>query len=199
MMNITSSPQQQQQPPVSLSTDETILSSSTSSVILSSSPPPTTFPSVSLNPRSSIADHRIKPRPGVSVDIDTNKLSTIKRSQAISNIQDLDEDSPVTFDAGPSEHFHVRKKVQLPTNFTSRNKDESPVSSFDKHQMNCSGGGDESDTRSECSEKLLEYLDEEKPILAGIHVKGATLNRLIRVLIESFRKFERSAFFSDRN
>lgn len=191
MMNITSSPQQQQQP-VSLPTDETILSSSNSSVTLSSSPPPTTFPSVSLNPRSSIADHRIKPRPGGGVDIETNKLTTIKRSQAISNIQDLDEDSPVTFDAEPNEHFHNRKKVQLSTNYPSRHKDESIISSFDKHQTTNSGGGDESDTRSECSEKMPEYVEEEKPIVSGIHVKGATLNRLIRVLIDSFRKFDRN-------
>ena len=39
--------------------------------------------------------------------------------------------------------------------------------------------------------KSPEYLEEEKPILPGIHVKGATLNRLIRLLIDSFREFER--------
>ena len=49
-----------------------------------------------------------------------------------------------------------------------------------------SGGGDESDTRSESSEKTPEYIEEERPILSGIHVKGATLNRLIRILIDSF-------------
>ena len=189
-MSITSSPQQ----PVSLSSDETILSSSTSSVALSSSPPPPlSFPSVSFIPRSSIADHRIKSRPGGVVDIDTNKLSTIKRSQAISNIQDLDENSPVTFEIEPNEHFHARKKVQISMNSSStsnRTIDES-TSSIDKHQTNSSGGGDESDTRSECSEKISEYLEEEKPILSGIHVKGATLNRLIRILIDSFGKFER--------
>ena len=71
---------------------------------------------LSLIPRSSIADHRIKSRAG-AIDIDTNKLSTtIKRSQAISNIQDLDEDSPVTFEIEPNEHHHGRKKVQLQTN-----------------------------------------------------------------------------------
>ena len=197
MMNITSSPQQQ---PVSLSNDEIILSSSTSSVTLSSSPPPLptpTFPSVSLNPRSSIVDHRMKSRPGAAgVDIDPNKLFTIKRSQAISNIQDLDEDSPVTFEPEPNEHLYGRKKVQLLANVISRSKDESSISSFDKHCTNSSGNGDESDTRSECSEKMPEYLDEEKPILPGIHVKGATLNRLIRVLIDSFRKFRSTNEFS---
>ncbi|CAF1676522.1 unnamed protein product, partial [Adineta ricciae] len=49
-----------------------------------------------------------------------------------------------------------------------------------------SGGGDESDTRSETSEKTPEYIEEDRPLLSGIHVKGATLNRLIRILIDSF-------------
>jgi hypothetical protein len=179
-MNITSSPQQ----PMSLSTDETILPSSTSSIILPS------FPPSSLIPRSSIVDHRIKTRTVLGIDIDTNKLSTIKRSQAISNIQDLDEDSPVTFEIEPNEHLHGRKKVQLQTNsilISNRTINES-ISSIDKQQTNSSGGGDESDTRSESSEKLAEYVEEEKPILSGIHVKGATLNQLIRVLIDSFRE-----------
>jgi hypothetical protein len=179
-MNITSSPQQ----PVSLSTDETVLPSSTSSIILPS------FPPSSLIPRSSIVDHRIKPRTGLGVDVDTNKLSTIKRSQAIPNIQDLDENSPVTFEIEPNEHLHGRKKVQLQTNSTSisnRTINES-ISSIDKQQTTSSGGGDESDTRSESSDKIAEYLEEEKPIVSGILVKGATLNRLIRILIDSFRK-----------
>ena len=179
-MNITSSPQQ----PVSLSTDETVLPSSTSSIVLPS------FPPSSLIPRSSIVDPRIKPRTGLGVDIDTNKLSTIKRSQAIPNIQDLDENSPVTFEIEPNEHLHGRKKVQLQTNSTlvsNRTINES-ISSMDKQQTISSGGGDESDTRSECSDKMPEYLEEEKPIVSGIVVKGATLNRLIRILIDSFRK-----------
>jgi hypothetical protein len=189
MMNITSSPQQ----PVSLSSNETILSTST--VVLPTiplpTPPPPPPPLPSLIPRSSITDHRIKSRP-VGVDIDTNKLTTIKRSQAISNIQDLDEDSPVTFEIEPNEHFHGRKKVQLQINSTStsnRTINES-TTSIDKQQTNSSCGGDESDTRSESSEKIPEDLEEEKPILSGIHIKGATLNRLIRILIDSFREFE---------
>jgi hypothetical protein len=171
-MNITSSPQQ----PMSLSTDETILPSSTSSIILPS------FPPSSLIPRTVLG-----------IDIDTNKLSTIKRSQAISNIQDLDEDSPVTFEIEPNEHLHGRKKVQLQTNsilISNRTINES-ISSIDKQQTNSSGGGDESDTRSESSEKMAEYVEEEKPILSGIHVKGATLNQLIRVLIDSFRELNK--------
>jgi hypothetical protein len=177
-MNITSSAQQ----PVSLSSDETILSAS----------PPLPPPPSLLIPRSSIADHRTKSRTG-GVDIDTNKLTTIKRSQAISNIQDLDEDSPVTFEIEPNEHFHGRKRVQLQTNSisTSNRTTNESISSIDKQQTNSSVGGDESDTRSETSEKMPEYLEEEKPILPGIHVKGATLNRLIRLLIDSFREFKR--------
>jgi hypothetical protein len=186
MMNITSSPQQ----PVSLSSNETILSSSPI-VLATGSPPPPPPPPPVLIPRSSIVDHRIKSRAG-AIDIDTNKLTTIKRSQAISNIQDLDEDSPVTFEIEPNEHHHARKKVQLQTNsiLTSNRTINESISSIDKPQTNSSGGGDESDTRSESSEKMPEYLEEEKPILPGIHVKGATLNRLIRLLIDSFREFE---------
>jgi hypothetical protein len=187
-MNITSSPQQ----PVSLSTDETILSSSP--IIVPSTPVPPPLPL--FIPRSTIADHRIKSRTG-GVDLDPNKLITIKRSQAISNIQDLDEDSPVTFEIEPNEHLHGRKKVQLQTNATfinNRTINES-ISSIDKQQTNSSGGGDESDTRSESSDKMPEYLEEEKPIISGVHVKGATLNRLIRILIDSFREFAFPVFF----
>ncbi|CAF3777130.1 unnamed protein product [Rotaria socialis] len=181
-MNTTSSPQQ----PVPLSSDG----------ILVSLPSPPVFPlatpsllTPSLITRSTIVDHRLKPRTA-GVDIDTNKLSTtIKRSQAISNIQDLDENSPVTFEIEPNEHLHLRKKVQLQTNsisISNRTINES-ISSIDQQQTNSSGCGDESDARSESSEKPPEYLEEEKPILTGIHVKGATLNRLIRVLIDSFQ------------
>ena len=131
------------------------------------------------------------------VDLDANKLSTtIKRSQAISNIQDLDEDSPVTFVIAPNDLYHhhyqhVRKKVQLQTSALSHRTSEDSLSSITKQQTNSSGGGDESDTRSECSEKMPEFIEEERPILPGIHVKGATLNRLIRTLIDSFRKLTR--------
>ncbi|CAF4539720.1 unnamed protein product, partial [Rotaria sp. Silwood2] len=180
-MNTTSSPQQ----PVPLSSDEILLSSSP--IIFPSASPSLLTPS--LITRSSIVDHRIKSRT-IGVDIDTNKLSTtIKRSQAISNIQDLDEDSPVTFEIEPNEHLHARKKVQLQTNSisTSNRTINESISSIDQQQTNSSGCGDESDARSESSEKLPEYLDEEKPILSGIHVKGATLNRLIRILIDSFQ------------
>ncbi|CAF3458431.1 unnamed protein product [Rotaria sp. Silwood1] len=180
-MNTTSSPQQ----PVPLSSDEILLSSSP--IVFPSTSPSLLTPS--LITRSSIVDHRIKSRTG-GVDIDTNKLSTtIKRSQAISNIQDLDEDSPVTFEIEPNEHLHARKKVQLQTNsisISNRTINES-ISSIDQQQTNSSGCGDESDARSESSEKLPECLEEEKPILSGIHVKGATLNRLIRTLIDSFQ------------
>ncbi|CAF5219957.1 unnamed protein product, partial [Rotaria magnacalcarata] len=180
-MNTTSNPQQ----PVPLSSDETLVSL----------PTPPVFPlatssllTPSLITRSTIVDHRLKSRTG-GVDIDTNKLSTtIKRSQAISNIQDLDEDSPVTFEIEPNEHLHLRKKVQLQTNsisISNRTINES-ISSIDQQQTNSSGCGDESDARSESSEKPPEYLEEEKSILTGIHVKGATLNRLIRVLVDSF-------------
>lgn len=185
MMNTTTSPQQ----PVTLSSDETLLTSSP--LVFPSNAPSLLTPS--LITRSSIVDHRIKCRPGV-VDIDPNKLSTtIKRSQAISNIQDLDEDSPVTFEIEPNEHHHVRKKVQLqanPISISNRTINES-ISSIDQQQTNSSGCGDESDARSESSEKTPEYLEEEKPIVPGVHVKGATLNRLIRVLIDSFREFNR--------
>jgi hypothetical protein len=187
-MNTTSGLQQ----PVPLSSGELLLSSSR--MVLSSVPPPPPLhvSAPLLISRSSIADHRIKSRPG-GVDNDTNKLSTtIKRSQAISNIQDLDEDSPVTFVIEPNEHFHGRKRVHLQTNsilISNRTINES-MSSIDKQPTNNSsgGGGDESDTRSESSEKTPEYLEEEKPILSGIYVKGATFNRLIRLLIDSFRK-----------
>jgi hypothetical protein len=166
---------------------------------LVSSPQPFSS-TVSLISRASIADHRIKSRPA-GVDNDPNKLSTtIKRSQAISNIQDLDEDSPVTFEIDTNEHLHGRKKVQLQTNPTyinNRSINES-MSSIDKQPTNSSGGGDESDTRSECSEKTPEYLEEEKPILPGVHVRGATLNRLIRLLVESFGKFQRRKLSSNR-
>jgi hypothetical protein len=177
MMSTTSNSQQ----PVTLSSDD-ILSPPTPP------PPPPPPPPLSLIPRSAIIDHRIKSRTG-GVDIDSNKLSTtIKRSQAISNIQDLDEDSPVTFEIEPSEHHHVRKKVHLQNpSITNRILYDS-ILSIEKQPTTSSGGGDESDTRSESSEKTPEYIEEERPILPGIHVKGATLNRLIRTLIDSFRK-----------
>ena len=103
MMSTTTNSQQQ---PVILSSND----------VVSPPPPP-------LIPRSAIVtDHRLKPRTG-GVDIDSNKLSTtIKRSQAISNIQDLDEDSPVTFEIEPSEHHHARKKVQLQNPFIITNR-----------------------------------------------------------------------------
>lgn len=137
------------------------------------------------------------------VDLDANKLSTtIKRSQAISNIQDLDENSPVTFVIAPNDlyhhHHHVRKKVQLQTSALAHRTSEESLSSIIKQQTNSSGGGDESDTRSECSEKMPEFIEEERPILPGIHVKGATLNRLIRTLIDSFRKPRRNTRLSSR-
>ena len=138
-------------------------------------------------PRPAIVDSRIKSRPP-GVDIDTNKLpTTIKRSQATSNIQALHEDSPVTFEI---EHVHARKTVQIQTNPTTTSHRPSAefISSIVNQPIHSGGGGDESDTRSESSEKPTEYLEEEKPILPGIHVKGATLNRLIRILIESFRE-----------
>ncbi|CAF1361695.1 unnamed protein product [Rotaria sordida] len=172
MMSTTSNPQQ----PVTLSSDELLLSSS-------STPPPL------LIPRSSIVEHRIKSRTS-GVDIDTNKLSTtIKRSQAISNIQDLDEDSPVTFEIEPSEHHHVRKKVHLLNPSISNRTINDPIISIDKQKTtsHSSSGLEESDTRSKSSEKTPEYIEEERPILPGIHVKGATLNRLIRILIDSFQ------------
>ena len=181
MMNTTTSNTQQQL--VTLSSDENLLPSSP--------PPPTPPPPpppVTLIPRSAIIDHRIKTRTA-GVDIDPNKLSTtIKRSQAISNIQDLDEDSPVTFEIEPNEHHHVRKKVQLQHPLINNRKINDLILSFDKQTTTSSGGGDESDTKSESSEKTPEYIEEEKPILQGIHVKGATLNRLIRILIDSFGK-----------
>ncbi|CAF1683345.1 unnamed protein product, partial [Adineta ricciae] len=159
------------QPPVTISSDETLLSSNQSTPMPAPPPPPP------LIPRSAIVDHGTKSRLG-GVDRDSNKLSTtIKRSQAISNIQDLDEDSPVTFEIEPSDH-HVRKKVQLQhPSISSRTLNDS-LSSIDKQQMTSSGGGDESDTRSETSEKTPEYIEEDRPLLSGIHVKGATLNRL---------------------
>ena len=164
--------------------------SSLASLTPSLPPPPPLLPT--LIPRSSIiVDHRIKSRTS-GVDHESNKLSTtIKRSQAISNIQDLDEDSPVTFVIEPNDHHHyhhVRKKVQLQFSSNSHRTSEDSLSSINKQQTNSSGGGDESDTRSDCSEKMPEYVEEERPILHGIHVKGATLNRLIRILIDSFRK-----------
>jgi hypothetical protein len=172
-MSTINNPQQ----PVTLSSDE---------ILLPSPPPPPPPPSSSLIPRSTIVEHRIKTRTG-GVDIDSNKLSTtIKRSQAISNIQDLDEDSPVTFEIEPSEHHHVRKKVQLQNPLISNRTNHDSMSSIDKQLS--SGGGDESDTRSESSDKTPEYIEEDRPILPGIHVKGATLNGLIRHLIDSFRK-----------
>ena len=184
-MNTTSSAQTHQHTaPVPFSSDESSISSSPTLVS-----PPMALSSV-LIPRSALADHRLKSRAGAA-DIDANKLSTtIKRSQAISNIQDLDEDSPVTFVIEPHEHFHSRKKVQLQIHATSMG--HRPVNDsilpMDKQPTNSNGGGDESDTRSESSEKNPEYIEEEKPILPGIHVKGATLNRLIRLLIDSFRE-----------
>ena len=180
-MSANSNPQQA----VITSSDElSILPSATSplpSVLTSPLP-------VSILRASIIADHRMKARAS-GVDLDTSKISTtIKRSQAISNIQDLDEDSPVTFVIEPNDHHHVRKRVQLLSSCVLRRISNESLSSISKQQTNSSGGGDESDSRSECSEKTPEYIEEERPILGGIHVKGATLNRLVRILIDSFRK-----------
>ena len=188
-MNTTSSTQTQQQPVPFTSDENSIVSSTT---MISPSLP---FSSV-LIPRSAL-DHRIKCRPAAGtagLDLDANKLSTttIKRSQAISNIQDLDEDSPVTFVIGPNEHNHGRRKVQLQVHpiSTHYRLNNDSLSSIDKQTtINNNTGADESDSRSETSEKIPEYVEEEKPILPGIHVKGATLNRLVRILIDSFRKF----------
>jgi len=191
-MNITSSPQQ----PVLLLTDETVLLPSVSP------PPPPPPPSSTSNStssstssitRSSIAASRIKSGPG-GMDMDSNKLSMIKRSHAISNIQDLAEDSPVTFEIEPNEHFHVWRKGHS----TSTQTISESISSIDKPQTYSRSGGredeeDESDTHSACSEKSSEqspeYFEEEKPILSGVHVKAATLNQLIRILIDSFREY----------
>ena len=175
MMSATSN----SQTPVIPSTDETLSPTFLPTTILAP-----------LIPRSAIVEHRIKPRITTG-DIDPNKLSTttIKRSQAISNIQDLDEDSPVTFEIEPNEHHHVRKKVHLQNPPIIHRIHNDSISSFDKQTTTSSGGGDESDTRSESSEKTPEYIEEERLILPGIHVKGATLNRLIRILIDSFRKY----------
>jgi hypothetical protein len=177
MMSTTTNSQQQS---VTLSSNE----------ILLPSPPPPPPPLPSLIPRSAIiVDHRTKPRiPGVDID-STILLATIKRSQAISNIQDLDEDSPVTFEIEPSEHHHARKKIHLQNPLINNRTINESISSIVKQQTTSSGGGDESDTRSETSEKTPEYIEEERPILSGILVKGATLNRLIRILIDSFGKF----------
>ncbi|CAF0741229.1 unnamed protein product [Didymodactylos carnosus] len=90
----------------------------------------------------------------------------IKRSQAIPNIQDMDENSPVTFEI---ELEHHRKKQM---NNELQNRTICP--------------DDESDNRSESSEKLPEYIEEEKPVVSGINVKAATINRLLRILIDSF-------------
>ncbi|CAM4909434.1 unnamed protein product [Rotaria socialis] len=164
-----------QQQTVTLSSDEFLSST------LATAPP-------LLIPRSSIVDHRLKSRT-IGIDIDSNKLSTIKRSQAISNIQDLDEDSPVTFEIEPSEHHHVRKKVQL-LNSTLSNRAMiiDSILSIDKSRPTSNNTGlDELGERSKSSEKSPEYIEEERPILSGIIVKGATLNRLIRILIDSFQ------------
>ncbi|UJR20891.1 hypothetical protein I4U23_024000 [Adineta vaga] len=174
------------QPPVTISSDETLLSPTQPTLPPPLSPlPPMSLPPP-LIPRSAIVEHGIKPRTG-GVDRDSNKLSTtIKRSHAIPNIQDLDEDSPVTFETEPSDHHHVRKPVQLQHSSISIQTLNESMSSIDKQQTASSGGGDESDTRSETSEKTPEYIEEDRPLLPGIHVKGATLNRLIRILIDSF-------------
>lgn len=167
-----------QQQPVTLSSEE--LLSPTSAAPL----PP-------LIPRSSIVDHRIKSRTS-GVDIDSNKLSTtIKRSQAISNIQDLDEDSPVTFEIEPNEHHHVRKKVHLLNPSLSNRTINESVGSIDKPKVTSTVcEADDTEARPKSSEKTPEYIEEERPVLSGIHVKGATLNRLIRILIDSFRKLK---------
>jgi hypothetical protein len=198
-MNTTSSTQTQPQP-VPFTSDETSIVSPTTMI---SAPLP--FSSV-LIPRSALVDHRIKCRAAAGaagLDLDANKLSTttIKRSQAISNIQDLDEDSPVTFVIGPNEHLHGRKRVQLQLNpiSTHYRLNNDSLSSIDKQTtLNNNTGAEESDSRSETSEKLPEYIEEEKPILSGVHVKGATLNRLVRILIDSFRSFVFCFFFNDR-
>ena len=175
MMSTTTNSQQ----PVTLSSDE---------ILLPSLPPPP----LPLIPRS---DHRMKTRTGAA-DIDSNILSTtIKRSQAISNIQDLDEDSPVTFEIEPSEHHHARKKVHLQNSLINNRILSDSISSIDKIPTTNCVRGDESDTRSENSEKAPEYIEEDRPVLPGIPIKGATLNRLIRILIDSFRKLLYKIFF----
>ncbi|UJR28655.1 hypothetical protein I4U23_009885 [Adineta vaga] len=186
-MNTTSSLQQS----VPLPPDESSISSSPL-VLPTILPSSQHFPVSSLLSCSSFAGHPNKSRPITGIDNDLNKVSpTIKRSQAIPNIQDLDENSPVTFEIDTNEHLHNRKKVQLqinPTFINNRPINES-MSSIDKQQMNSSnnsGDVDESNTRSESNE-TPEYLKEEKPIVPGVHVKGATLNRLIRILVDSFQ------------
>ncbi|CAF0878516.1 unnamed protein product [Didymodactylos carnosus] len=90
----------------------------------------------------------------------------IKRSQAIPNIQDMDENSPVTFeiDLEPIRKKQIKNELQ---NYTI-------------------WADDESDNRSESSEKPPEYIEEDKPVVLGIYVKAATINRLLRILIDSF-------------
>ena len=178
-MNTTSSAQTHQQAaPVPFSSDELSIASTPSLVSQ-----PMALSSV-LIPRSALADHRLKSRAGAA-DIDANKLSTtIKRSQAISNIQDLDEDSPVTFVIEPHEHFHGRKKVQLQIHATSMG--HRPVNDSILPM----------DKQTTLSNVLVEMnpIHDQNPVrrssrislkkrnlsYSGIHVKGATLNRLIR-------------------
>ena len=192
MMNTSSSTQRQ----LPFPPDENSLVASTTIVS-----PPDVFSPV-LIPRSVFADPRLKSRTG-GVDHDTSKLliPTIKRSQAISNIQALDEDSPWTLDIEPNENYFIRKKFQVRFNplgsLVHRSSNDSTAST-EKLIKNRSSLGEESDTRSESNEKSPEYIEEEKPILPGIHVKGATLNRLIRILIDSFGKlFFASIIFMD--
>jgi hypothetical protein len=175
-MNTSNSPQS---PPVQVTPDET-------SAIL-----PCVSATSLLSPRSALVDARAKSRPA-GIDSESNiSSSTIKRSQAISNIQDLDEDSPVTFVIEPNEHNYPRKNVRLQLNPISINQrtNHEPISSSQKQSIrSVTTADDESDTRSESSEKISEYVEEDRPILPGVHVKGATLNRLIRMLIDTFGK-----------
>jgi hypothetical protein len=176
MMNTTSSTQTHQHS-VTFSSDESSivpLTSTLSPVLISS---------------SALIDHRIKCRSGMT-DMDPNMSLPIKRSQGTPNIQALHEDSPVTFTIGPNEHFHGPIRAHIQTNSTAINpRTAGPILSVDNLlETNSSSRADESDSRSESSEKIPEYIEEDKPILGGIHVKGATLNRLIRILIDAFRK-----------
>lgn len=215
--NINSSNQSQasqSQQRVASFSEETTVTFSTPSPVTQI--PISTLP-VSIPRSLIITDHRVKNRVS-AVDHDGNTLSgPIKRTQGASNIQDLDEDSPVTFVIEPNEchHSHIlnyrfgRKRDTLKNSFVFHRPSGECFSSNNnnnKQQTNSIGGGDESDTRSESSEKTPEFIEEDRPILSGIHVKGATLNRLVRILIDSFRKLILNRdgswpmfFFLDRN
>ena len=152
-------------------------------------PPSTSTTLLPSLPRSSIIDYRVRCRTS-GINIDPNKLTTIKRSQAISNIQDLDEDSPVTFEIEPNEHHHGRKRAQLLSfSIGDRTTNESIISIDEKIKTSNNAEDDKFNTQLENSEPLPDYIEDERPILPGIRVKGATLNRLIRILIDCFSMF----------